>query len=84
MPLVCKKRPNTVLSPSEGDRLAKWLIDMSKVGYGRSRQELIETVRKIMKADGRPNPFPDDRSGKDWFYGFMNRYPQSRYNPSKD
>ena len=72
----CRQGPNTVLTPTEEDRLATWLIDMSKIGYGRSRQELIETVQKIVKADGRPNPFTDDRPGKDWFYGFMKRHPQ--------
>ena len=34
----CRKGPNTVLSSKEEDRLASWLIDMSKTGYGRSRQ----------------------------------------------
>ena len=45
--LGCRKGPNTVLSSREEDRLASWLIDMSKTGYGRSRQVLIKMVQNI-------------------------------------
>ena len=39
-------------------------------------KELIEMVQNIVRVDGRPNPFKNDRPGKDLFYGFMNRHPQ--------
>ena len=80
----CRKIHNTVLSSRKEDILASWLIDMSKIGYGRSRKELIEMVQNIVRVDGRPNPFTNDPPGKDWFYGFMNRHPQSSiHNPLK-
>jgi len=68
-----RQGPNTVLS-SEEAHLAKWLIHMSKKGYGRSKHELIATVKNILIADGRNNPFKDGRPGKDWYYGFMRRH----------
>lgn len=71
-----RQGPNTVLSPAEETRLANWLIEMSKIGYGRSKQELLETVKLIIKEDGRKNPFKEGRPGKDWYYAFMKRHPE--------
>ena len=73
----CRKGPNTVFSSREEDRFATWLIDMSKIGYSSNPQELIEMVQKIVRADRRPNSYMNDRTGKDSYYGFMNRHPRS-------
>lgn len=34
------------------------------------------TVMKIMDEDGRPNPFQNNKPGKDWYYGFVRRHPE--------
>jgi hypothetical protein len=51
------------------------MIEMSKIGYGRSKHELLDTVQKIIQSDGRRTPFNNGRSGKDWYDGFMRRHP---------
>ena len=32
-------------------------------------------VKKILDRTGRPNPFQDNRPGKDWWYMFLHRHP---------
>ncbi|MEW8547693.1 MAG: helix-turn-helix domain-containing protein [Candidatus Thiodiazotropha sp.] len=36
----------TVLTSSEEDRICDWIIHMSKIGYGRTRQELVSVLKK--------------------------------------
>ncbi|XP_060556862.1 uncharacterized protein LOC132717417 [Ruditapes philippinarum] len=71
-----KTGPRTVLSPAEETRLAEWAVSMSRIGYGRTRQELLTTVKKILDDDGRKTPFKDNRPGKDWYRGFVKRHPE--------
>ena len=49
-PLTRDQGPHTVLS-SEGERLTKWLVNVSQTGYGRSKQKFLATVRAIIKAE---------------------------------
>jgi hypothetical protein len=49
---------------------------MSRIRYGRTRQELLTTVKKIFDNDGRKTPFKDNRPGKDWYRGFIKRHPE--------
>ncbi|XP_046568265.1 uncharacterized protein LOC124276668 [Haliotis rubra] len=65
----------TVFSETEENRLADWVVDMSRIGYGRTREELLTTVQNILDVDNRVNPFKNNKPGKDWFYGFLKRHP---------
>ena len=76
LPLLFLLGPKPVLSSEEETRLADWAIQMAKIGYGRTKQELLDTVQKILNADGRPNPFTNNRPGKDWYQAFMKRHPE--------
>ncbi len=79
-----REGPRTVLTDKEEERLARWIVDMSRIGYGRTRQELLGTVKRIIDADGRKTPFKDNKPGKDWYYGFVKRHPEIRERtPSK-
>lgn len=49
---------------------------MSRIGYGRTRQELYLTVKKILDDDGRKTPFKDNKPGKDWYKGFVKLHPE--------
>ena len=74
--------PATILTAEEEHKLVQWCIEMAAIGYGQTRQQLIEMVRKIMDTTGRPNPFKDNRPGKDWWYAFLRRHPEiSARNP---
>ena len=65
-----------VLAPSEEKRIADWALHMSKIGHGRTRQELAGVVKKIIDEDGRANPFLNNKPGRQWLRGFFNRHPE--------
>ena len=67
--------PPTVLTSVEESMLVDWAIEMSRIGYGRTRQQICEMVKQILDKDKRPNPFTDNRPGKDWWYAFLRRHP---------
>ena len=48
---------------------------MTKIGYGKSKQEIEQLVQNIVVADGRETPFKDGRPGKSWWEGFRRRHP---------
>ncbi|CAC5414167.1 unnamed protein product [Mytilus coruscus] len=61
---------------SEEEMLVQWVIDMAKIGYGQTKQQLLYTVKTILDHDGRKTPFKDNLLGKDWLYAFMKRHPE--------
>lgn len=68
-----RQGPQPVLSHDEEKALVLWATEMTKIGYGQTRRQICETVKKILDKDGRQNPFVDNRPGKDWWYGFLSR-----------
>ena len=50
-------------------------MHMARIGYGRTRQELANTVKKILDDDGRSTPFKENKPGKEWLNGFFRRHP---------
>ena len=47
---------------------------MSEIGYGRTRQELCNVIKKILDADGPPNPFVENRPGRKLLKRFFKRH----------
>ena len=68
--------PNTVLTKEEEDRFVKYCLGMSKMGFGLTRGRLVCLVQRFLQYDGRENPFTEDRPGKSWWKGFLNRHPE--------
>ena len=52
-PIGCRPGPATILTPAEEKHLADWAIHMAKIGFGRTRDELLDKVQTILKEDGR-------------------------------
>ena len=75
-------RPPPVLKKDEEQYLVQWAIEMNKIGYGQTRRQISEMVKKIMDKGGRPNPFKDNRPGKDWWYAFLARNKLTVRSPS--
>ena len=67
--------PPTVLTNEEEARLAKWAMEMAMIGYGRSKEQILLTVQKIVEMEKRPNPFKNGKPGKKWWQGFLRRHP---------
>ncbi|XP_071840675.1 uncharacterized protein [Apostichopus japonicus] len=75
-PVYTTQGPKPVMTPEEETWLEKWLLSMSKIGYGQTRRELCLTVKKILDDDGRKNPFKDNMPGPQWVRAFMRRHPK--------
>ena len=67
--------PQTILTADEEKKLADWALEMALIGYGRTKEQILLTVQKIMEADKRPNPFTGHRPGNKWWSGFLKRHP---------
>lgn len=68
--------PPPILSAAEEEMLEEWITHMCKIWYGRTRDQLTLTVKAILDKDGRPNPFTNNRPGKDWVKAFLSRHPK--------
>ncbi len=61
----------TVLSADEEQRIANWVVHMSRVGYGRTRHELCTVVQKIINDAGRETPFSKTNRDGNGCVGFL-------------
>ena len=68
--------PNPVLTRAEEASLTTFCIKLLKCGFPINHDDLLDIVQKVVKEDKRKTPFTDDRPGKYWFYGFLQRNPQ--------
>ena len=48
------------------------MVDM---GYGLTVEDVRTVAYRIAHNSGRPHPFTDGRAGRDWYDGFLRRYP---------
>ena len=71
----CKPGPKTVLTDEEEDLLARYLIQMSEMGFGLSRNTFMHLVYNIAEKSKRSHPFKHDKAGRSWFDGFRRRHP---------
>ncbi|KAJ2941657.1 hypothetical protein O0L34_g14715 [Tuta absoluta] len=72
------KRPGPlpVLGAPGESKVVEWLMNISKCGFPVKKNELLDTVQKILKDLELPNPFKDDRPGQTWFQSFVKRHPE--------
>lgn len=68
--------PLSILTAAEEQIIVEYAIEMSRIGYGKTREQILEMVKKIIDKDGRPNPFKDNMPGKKWWQLFMKRHPE--------
>ena len=72
----CKPGPATVLTEEEEERLASYLIQMSEMGFGLSRDTVMHLAYNIVEKTQRKHPFKDEKAGRAWFDGFHRRHPR--------
>lgn len=72
----CKPGPHTVLTDEEEDRLARYLVQMADMGFGLSRETVMEMAFTIVQKSQRSHPFRDGKAGRAWFEGFQRRHPK--------
>ena len=74
-PLSRKKGPEPVLSRELEDRIEKWLIMMARIGYGQTKNDILNKVQELVKKMGIPTPFPDAQPSDKWYHLFMWHHP---------
>ena len=62
----------------EEERLATWLIERAKRGFGLTVAEFLDSVKIFLDKDNRKTPFKENRPGRRWFRSFIKRNPQVR------
>ncbi|XP_033731184.1 LOW QUALITY PROTEIN: uncharacterized protein LOC117320803 [Pecten maximus] len=67
--------PSPVLTKQEESVLVNYIDLMHDIGYPLTKTEFLLEVKRIMDIDGRPNPFPNNLPGKDWYSAFRKRNP---------
>ncbi|XP_050064281.1 uncharacterized protein LOC126553153 [Aphis gossypii] len=54
--------------------LVEWVLTCAKMGFPVDREGLLSSVKKLVDESEMKTPFINNRPGKKWFYGFMNRH----------
>lgn len=67
-----------VITLKEEERLAFWLVERAKRGFGLSVQEFLDSVKTFVEKDGRETPFIENRPRRKWYRGFLKRNPMVR------
>ena len=64
--LECTPGPSTVLTHDEEEQLVSYLIKMSDMGFGLSRDDVMITAFRIAESSGRKHPFSNGSAGRSW------------------
>ncbi|XP_033225515.1 uncharacterized protein LOC117178270 [Belonocnema kinseyi] len=63
-----------VLSEELENKLVQYALTMESKFYRLTRRDLEYMAHQLAEANNVPNPFRDQKAGKNWFYGFMRRH----------
>ena len=74
--VTAKLGPSTVLTADEENLLCDWLVELCRRGIPVNKNCLLDSVQQIIVADGRKNPFTNNRPGDAWYTAFLQRHPQ--------
>ncbi|CAG4973401.1 unnamed protein product [Parnassius apollo] len=74
-PMVCTMGPSTVLTTVEEDLLVKWAIASAERRFPITREQLLDSVQRIVTVQRKSTPFTANRPGKKWFSSFIKRHP---------
>ena len=66
---------SSILTKAEESRLADSLIELAHRGFGYSKDDLLDAVKKLVEADGCKTPFVNNRPGNQCYRSFIKRYP---------
>jgi len=70
----CRPGPPPVLSTMVEERLASYVVHMSDMGFGLSRQDVMCLAFQLADRSGIEHPFKDGTAGRKWFDGFLQRH----------
>ena len=61
------------------DRVAAWVRHMARIGYGQTKNDVINKVQELIKKLQIPTPWDNGRPTEKWYRGFSKRYPTLYY-----
>ena len=73
--LECTPGPSTVLTSEEEEQVVSYLIKMSGMGFGLSRDDVMRIAFRIAESSGRKQPFTNGSAGWSWMDGFTSHHP---------
>lgn len=68
--------PDPFLSVENEEKIVQWVINIAKCGFPIKKNELINTVQKIVVDGNIKTPFKDNRPGQKWYASFLKRHPE--------
>ena len=72
----CKPGPPTILTKEEEDKIYEYLIKMSDMGYGLTREIVMHLAYMVAEKLHKKHPFTGESAGRSWFDGFRRRHPK--------
>lgn len=66
-----KMDPPTILTPEEENILVRWICACANKGFPLNKRLLCDTVKNLIEADDRINPFKENLPGYKWFKAFL-------------
>lgn len=74
-PIECPMGPSTILSKEEENILEDWIKDMANKHIPITKEELLDSVQRVIVDKNQETPFTNNRPGKKWYSSFMKRHP---------
>lgn len=68
--------PNSYLSEEHEQTLVKWIMDIAKARFPVTKEQLLDSVAKLVTELKIKTPFKNNRPGKHWFQSFLKRHPE--------
>lgn len=74
-PIECSMGPSTILSKEEENILEIWIKEMLDKHIPVTKEDLMDSVQRIIVDKNQETPFKDNRPGKKWYTSFLKRHP---------
>ena len=65
-----------MLTEEEEEKLPTYLVQMSDMGFGISREGVMGLAYNIAQKSKHSHPFSKGSAGRAWYEGFMKRHPK--------
>eukprot|EP00112_Aurelia_sp_Birch-Aquarium-sp1_P002049 Seg1223.3 transcript_id=Seg1223.3/GoldUCD/mRNA.D3Y31 product="hypothetical protein" protein_id=Seg1223.3/GoldUCD/D3Y31 len=73
---ISKNGKETVLTSREEERIAEWVKESARRGFGKTAEQVREGVKQVLDRAGRKvKIFNGNRPGRSWWFGFLRRHP---------
>lgn len=68
--------PQAALGNEVENQLEEWILEIARMGFPITKEQLLDSVQKIAEAGEIETPFHNGRSGRRWYNSFMKWHPK--------